>query len=165
MTNWLDLLTRHHAVAQADSDYEPLFGDPASPDRLEEVEAEIGLALPAELKDLYLSVDGYGVRMDEESTLSLWFIVPSSALPSFVANQREGFAGTHKSLSERFLPFIDWANGDSMGYLFDRDGKLLDGLYKFMHGQYGYEADQDPDEFFDWFESSIAEFMDPKSYG
>lgn len=165
MTNWLDLLTRHHTVAQADSDYEPLFGDPALPEQLGEVEAKIGLALPAELRDLYRSVDGYGVKMDAESTLSPWFIVPSSALPNFVSNQRQGFADTHKSLSERFLPFIDWANGDSMGYLYDRDGKLLDGLYMFMHGQYGYEADQDPDDFFSWFDSSIAQFMDPKSYG
>ena len=40
MTNWPDLLTRHHAVAQADSGYEPIFGDPASPESIADLEIQ-----------------------------------------------------------------------------------------------------------------------------
>ncbi|KAA5539560.1 SMI1/KNR4 family protein [Roseiconus nitratireducens] len=161
MTDWLSLLSRHHAVAQADSGYEPIFGGSATIDRLDDVQDKIGIPLPAELKDLYRSVDGYGLKMDEDCLLSPWFIVPTSELPEFVHAQRSGIAGTHKSLSERFLPFIDLVNGDSIGYLYDVDGKLADGLHMFMHELYRYKADQEPDDFFRSFECSIAEFLEP----
>lgn len=160
MTDWLDLLTRHHAAAQADSGYEPIFGDSAPLERLDDVRAKIGLPLPSELKEFYQSVDGYGLRMERNSMLSPWFIVPTSELPDFVSAQPSAIASSHKSLSERFLPFIDWANGDSMGYIYDRDGKLIDGLHMFTHELYHYESDQEPDDFFRSFEGSIADFLE-----
>jgi hypothetical protein len=75
MTDWLELLTLHHAAAQADTGYEPLFGDAAPLERLNDVQSKIGLPLPVELKDLYRSVDGYGLKMEVGSMLSPWFIV------------------------------------------------------------------------------------------
>lgn len=161
MTDWLELLARHQAAAQAESGYEPIFGDSASPEAVDRIQSMIGLAFPAELIELYRSVDGYGLEMDLDSRLSPWFIVPTSELFAFVSSQRNAFAETHKSLSDRFLPFIDWANGDSMGYIYDRDGNLIDGLHMFMHELYQYEADQEPDDFFRSFEGSIAEFLEP----
>ncbi|TWU43992.1 SMI1 / KNR4 family protein [Novipirellula aureliae] len=161
MTNWPDLLTRHHAAAQADSGYEPIFGDPASPESIADVESKIGLPLPAELKDLYLRVDGYGLQMEPESMISPWFIVPTSEISDFVSAHRGTFADTHRSLSDRFIPFIDWANGDSMGYIYDRDGNLIDGLHMFMHELYRYDPEQEPDEFIRSFEGSLADFLEP----
>lgn len=161
MTDWLHVLTRHHAVAQADSGYEPIFGDPATQERLDEIQTQIGLPLPAELKDLYRSVDGYGLQLNRDRMLSLWFIVPTSSLPGFVSAQRCAIASTHKNLSERYLPFIDWANGDSMGYLYDVNGSQMNGLHLFMHELYDHESDQAADEFFRSFEGSIEEFLEP----
>ena len=161
MTDWLELLTRHHSAAQADSGYEPIFGDPASLECLDRLHSKMGLPLPDELKELYQSVDGYGLRVDEKDNLSPWFIVPTSELFDFVSAQRSAFSSTHKSLSERYLPFIDWGNGDSMGYVFGRDGGLVDGLHMFMHELYQYAADQEPDDFFRSFEGSIVDFLEP----
>ncbi|WP_286766596.1 MULTISPECIES: SMI1/KNR4 family protein [Rhodopirellula] len=161
MTNWLDLITRHHAAAQADSGYEPIFGDAASLERIDDAQATIGVPIPTELRDLYRSVDGYGLQMDPESMLSPWFIVPTSELADFVATHRSTIADTHNSLSKRFLPFIDWANGDAMGYIYDRDGDLVDGLHIFSHELYRYEEDQDPGDFFRSFDGSLAEFLEP----
>lgn len=161
MTNWPTLLERYHAAAQADSGYEPIFGDAASQARIDDAQDRIGIPLPAELRDLYRSVDGYGLQMDAESILSPWFIVPTSGLPDFVATHRSTFSDTHKSLSERFLPFIDWANGDAMGYVYDREGILIDGLHMFSHELYGYDEDQEPGDFFRSFEGSLAEFLEP----
>jgi hypothetical protein len=161
MTNWLRLLERHHASAHADSDYEPIFGDAASQGRIDDIQAIIGVPFPTELRDLYLSVDGYGLKMDPESMLSPWFVVPTLELPDFVARHRSTIADTHKSLSERFLPFIDWANGDAMGYIYDRDGALVEGLHVFSHELYCDVEDQDLDDFFRSFEGSLAEFLEP----
>ena len=161
MTDWLDLLTRHHSAAQANSGNASIFGDSASPERLEDLQVKIGLPLPTEFKDLYGNIDGYGLRIDVESMISPWFIVPTAELPDFVSAQRTAIASTHKSLSERFLPFIDLANGDSMGYIYGRDGSLIDGLHMFMHELYHYDNDQEPNEFFRSFEASIAEFLEP----
>lgn len=161
MTDWLELLTRHHSAAQADSGYEPIFGDPASPESLDRLQSKIGLPLPNELRELYRSADGYGLRVNKEDNLSPWFVVPTSELFDFVSAQRNAFSGTHKSLSERYLPFIDWANGDSMGYVYGRDGRFVDGLHMFMHELYQYDAEQEPEDFFRSFEGSIADFLEP----
>ncbi|EGF24449.1 SMI1/KNR4 family protein [Rhodopirellula baltica] len=160
MTAWAELLIRHHAAAHADSGCEPLFGDAAPLERLDDLPSKIGLPLPRELRDLYRSVDGYGLKMDADSMLSPWLIVPTSELADFVSSCRSTIADTHENLSRRFLPFIDWANGDSMGYIYDRNGNLTDGLHMFMHELFRYDADQDPDDFFRSFNGSIADFLE-----
>ncbi|MDM4019577.1 SMI1/KNR4 family protein [Roseiconus lacunae] len=161
MTDWLELLTRHHAAAQADSGYEPLFGDAAPPERLDDAQSKIGLPLPAELRNLYGSVDGYGLKMEADCMLSPWFIVPTSELVNFVSSCRNAIVETHPNLSGRFLPFIDWANGDFMGYVYDRNGNLIEGLHLFLHEKFQHCADQEPDEFFHSFDGSIADFLEP----
>ena len=34
-----------------------------------------------------------------------------------------------------------------MGYIYDRDGNLIDGLHMVMHELYRYDPEQEPDEF------------------
>ncbi|QDV41076.1 hypothetical protein Enr13x_09140 [Stieleria neptunia] len=145
---------------QGDSGYDPKFGDPASLEQLRDIQDSIGLVFPDELAELYASVDGYGLEMGAGSLLSPWFLVPSSLLPDFVQNNRSVFSGTHPEFAKRYLPCIDWLNGNSMGFIYATDGELVSGLHEFSHEAYSYEPDQDPAEFFEAFDGTLSDFFD-----
>ena len=161
MIDWSAVLRRHHAQTQAESGFGIILGPPTDASKLDRITREVKLPLPVEMSELYQQVDGYGLQLDDDSSLSPWFVVPTELLTGFVESSRDVFCRTHQSLADRFLPFIDWANGDSMGYIYDREGSLVDGLHMFDHERYGYDdPDQSPSDFFRTFDGSLADFLD-----
>ena len=77
----------------------------------------------------------------------------------FFASTRSWFGETHPTVAKRFLPFIDWVNGDGMGYLVLDNGTIADGLFCFEHELFEHDEDQDPDEFIVKWNNSIFELL------
>jgi hypothetical protein len=144
MDKWKTIITDFHLLDHPGSPDSLHFGPPATAAEIAAFEAGIGFHFPEEFHDLYRSCNGFGRRDGEEI---IWFCAPLEEIPALSEDVRKWFKGTHPELAAQFVAFIDWESGDYTGYVFDEEGKVLEGLFDFQHDSYDYESKQDPDEF------------------
>jgi len=159
MPDWAKILHDLHAVAHGDDELTLATQPGAGDDELDRLADRLGIALPEEFRDFYRTFNGYGVAPDNDPSDVCWLIQPLEKLPDFIDFTRSSFDGTHPDVAARFFPFIDWANGDGMGYLTETAGIVLPGLFCFEHESYEYDANQDPDEFIAAIPVTIEEFL------
>ena len=130
----------------------------ASAEELDQFERRLGLRLPDEFKSLYGEFNGVGICSRDFQRV-FWLFRALGEQEDFMAIQRSAFVATHPKYAPRFFPFVDWANGDSMGYLVDSVGALLSGLYCFDHEEYEYSGSQDIGEFLCFAFETIEDFL------
>ena len=134
---WTTILKERHRRNHPRTKHQLFLGEPAQDDQMKRVEQYLGLPIPEDLASLYRHYNGVGIRSNENEIS--WEIPPLYKLKeihsSFV------FVETHLELHERYLPFFDWANGDYIGYLYDRNGEWPR-LYGFYHERYYLDMNQ-----------------------
>ncbi|PQO46977.1 SMI1/KNR4 family protein [Blastopirellula marina] len=158
MPDWKSIIEAFFENSDPTNEFRHLANPGASAEAIEAAEKQLGISLPEELRDFYLCFNGVGMAGEDESDEPR-FIRPVEMLPAFINESRSSFAGTHSELASRFLPFIDWDNGDATGYLLQQDGTLFPGLVTFEHETYHYDATQDAEEFMTPGPDSLADFL------
>lgn len=124
---------------------------------ISKIEAKIGVGFPDELRDFYQHFNGLGMSEDESELPR--FIPPVEHLPELVKSARSWLSKTHSQLAARYLPVVDWENGDSSGYLLDENGVYLPHFFIFNHELYQDDAEQDGSEFLQPMTSSLLSFL------
>lgn len=162
MTDWFRVFNKYYAVAHADEEYTMVTQPGVSAEELDQMAGRLGINLPDEFCDLYMATNGFGIATDDEPDDIWWLFHPLDDLPNFIDSMRDWFADTHPDVASRFFPFIDFANGDSMGYLTETVGSILPGLFCFEHESYEHDEDQDVDEFLSSIPVTIEELLTPR---
>lgn len=160
MANWKSLVDKFFRRADPKNSFRHIVKAGASPDAIKATEMQIGISIPDELRSFYRCFNGIGLGWGDEPDAPR-FIRPIEDLPDFVVQARSWFAETHCDLASRFFAFIDWENGDVMGYMRQEDGTFYPFLVTFLHELYRFDATQDADEFIEQGPESLAEFLSP----
>ncbi|RYD21491.1 MAG: SMI1/KNR4 family protein [Verrucomicrobiaceae bacterium] len=156
MSDWRQHIITHHQLDYADTPESLRLGEPASEESIAAFEASVGYVLPGEFHDLYQQFDGYGNETQEGVD---WFFVPLEFLPEHVAGVRDWFESTHSALARRFVPFVDWGNGDASGYLFTESGEQEPGIFMFEHESYEFNEAQDWSDFLYLVDDNLQDFL------
>lgn len=159
MPNWSQLAKSYLEKSDPDGLFKIVTGPPASAEALGALEAQLGFELPQEFRSLYSVMDGIGHFPDGEPEETIWLFYPTGQIGSLCDRAREWFGETHEDYANRFFPFIDWNNGDSMGYFLDDSGQPMDGLFCLEHELYGHDEAQDVNEFLSCWAESIKEVL------
>lgn len=157
MTDWKALIENFFANSDPEGTFARLTPPGCDDKAIDHAESEIGLQFPPELREFYQHYDGIGLG---DETIDIPRFIPSIAiLPQFVADARSSISSTHQDIATRYLPFIDWGNGDSSGYLYNQDGSLFEFVVVFSHEHYNAVCDQDVGEFLMPFAESLSEML------
>ncbi|QDT36161.1 SMI1/KNR4 family protein [Stratiformator vulcanicus] len=158
MTDWSQLPSQ----IPTDSESDAVFGQPASEEEISRIEGELGVRFPAELRSLYGTFNGFGVPYPGWSDDDvMWLVPPLSRLPSLRGDFQEAVSETHPDVASRYLPVIDYANGDTAGYLIDEQGIAADGIFSFEHESFEVRSDQPLDEFIQPAAEKLADLLIP----
>ena len=158
MANWLDLVSKSHNRSHPAGEYELVVNAGVDTSKLAALEQKLGVKFPSEFRDFYSACNGFGIKSDDEDQVS-WLFVPSEEIESFATEIRRWFEETHPKFSNRFWPFIDFMNGDGIGYVLDDAGGVHDGLFCFEHESYRFNPEQDVNEFLRQKPVGIEEFL------
>jgi|GEM_PF-1753020 len=145
-------LIRRFYKGKISPDFVLSIAPPASSDDIEAMRKEMPRVIPNELFDLYAACDGCSLDAGDQK---YWFFVPLKQLAGLTKTTEQWYLKTHPQLEGRFHPFIDWGNGDSMGYFLSESSELLPGLHCFEHENLEYDSEQDCDEFISRWNSDI----------
>lgn len=156
MSDWRQDIINHHNLDHEDQPESLFLGEPANAEELRAFEKSVHRRLPEEFHDLYSQYNGYGTVSEHGTD---WFFVPLEMLPEHVSGIRDWFQGTHPELAARFVPFVDWGNGDASGYLFSESGEMEPGIYMFESESYLFEAEQDWTEFLYPVDEDLRSFL------
>jgi hypothetical protein len=159
MKDWKSIVTSHHQFFHGNDEYELVCGAPATEAEFEELKELLPTEVPGEMKEFYATMNGFGKSSAKYPLL--WFFVPLPELPRVVREFQETIADHQSDLGNRYLPFIDWHCGDLTGYLWNREGQMVPGLWMFEHENFRYEPYQDESEFMVQSGRSIEEFLTP----
>lgn len=159
MADWNTLVEQHHLLAYPDGEHVLVKGASASQTGLANLEETLGFELPMEFRSFYSTIDGFGTGDPGDPDDVLWFFRPCAEIGQFCTDVRLWFQQTHGGYAERFFPFIDWVNGDGIGYLLDESGAPIECLFEFSHEQYRFDLNQDVSEFLRRVSSGIEEFL------
>ncbi len=156
MSEWHKNIVAFHKLDNADDPDSLVLGSPSNAATIAVFEKTVGYSMPEEFKALYSEYDGFGTTRKGEID---WFFLPLLKLPGHAAEVRVGFQQTHPEIAKRFVPFVDWGNGDSSGYVFSESGVPEPGIFMFEHESYEFREDQDWREFLDPVDASIHDFL------
>jgi len=160
MPDWLRIVKSHHAKMHPSDGYNLVTRPPASDRELDDVSTTLGVEFPREFKSLFKTCNGFGVVHEEDEPDKIWwFLRPTDQLRSFVDGIRNAFPEVHEKHAKRFFPFIDFSNGDALGYLVDEAGIIIDGLFCFEHEFCRFDEEQDINEFLSHTPLSIEELL------
>ena len=157
MANWEKLIQNFFAHSDPDESFARIALAGCDASAITKSESEIGTSLPEELRNFYQHANGIG--LGDVPTDSPRFIPPVESLPDFVNSARSSFSETHPKHAARYIPFIEWENGDSTGYFLNDDETLFDYLLIFSHEHYDYNDEQDINEFLTPFAESLQELL------
>ena len=158
MHDWRAVIIEYDCKTPVQPGETLLIRDAASVAEIDELQQNFGFQLPDEFRSLYLQCDGFGQTYETEDEV-WWFFHRVEQIPDFARETRNWFVESHPDIANRFFPFIDWSNGDRMGYVLDEKGELLDGLFCFEHENYEFDEEQDSEEFIVKWNNSILELL------
>lgn len=160
MPDWLQLIQSNHAIEHPNDGFELFVCPPATDTEMDELGRTVGSELPQEFRSLYTTCNGFGVKHpgDEPATI-WWFVRPTNQLQSFGNDVRNWFQKTHGKFAARFFPFIDYSNGDVLGYVKDESGLFFEGLFFFRHEHYQFSGHQDINDFLSHLPITLEEFL------
>lgn len=161
MANWTEIIETFFRLSDPENDFRHVTQPGVSKEAFAEIEATLKTTLPEELKDFYCFSNGMGLLAEDEPDEPR-FIPPLERFPAFVAACRASFSETHPIFAERYLPCVNWDNGDATGYLLDKDGKYLPDLFTFLHELYKFDSAQDVNDFLQPSAEGLAVFLTPE---
>ena len=156
MSKWHKKIIAFHKLDNANNPESLVLGSPATAATIAEFEKAVCYSMPDEFKALYSEFDGFGTSRDGGVD---WFFLPLSKLPDHAVEVRGWFEETHPEVAKRFVPFVDWGNGDASGYVFSESGIPEPGVFMFEHESYEFEEDQDWRTFLVPVDASIRDFL------
>ena len=156
MSEWQHNILKFHKLDNADNPDSLVLGEPASGESIAEFEKTIGFSMPEEFKQLYSEYDGFGTKRNGEID---WFFLPLSKISNHATEVRDWFQDTHPDIAKRFVPFVDWGNGDASGYVYSVAGVPEPAIFIFEHEGYEFENNQDWRDFLLPVDSSIRTFL------
>ena len=156
-TDWESVLIKYLELSGDDSTLGELKLEGATTDQIDDCEKRLGLTLPTELCEFYLYSNG--LMLEEDKSAEPRFFRQIQKLPEYVDCARSSFSDTHQEYANRYLPFIDWTNGDSCGYMVDSEGQYMTEIFIFLHEHYEYTCKQDINEFLQPFAGSLVNFF------
>lgn len=160
MTDWNALILAHHAAAHADGDFELIASPGATDEAINQLASELRVSFPDEFASLYTAADGWGCYPAGQPAEVSWLFRPLEQIPQFCEAIRAWFADTHPEFTDRFVPFIDFDNGDGLGYFYEANGTIMEGLFCFEHEAYEADEAQDINEFVTSAPISIRQFIE-----
>jgi hypothetical protein len=161
MPNWETIVTKFFAVSDPDGDYDHHAPSGAPADEIETLESKLGISFPSEFHDFYRHFNGIGLVDRQEPDHIPLFLRPIDEIHDYMEQCRSRFKETHPDEARRYFPFVDWWNGDSSGYWFNRDGQIEPYICTFYHELYVYEEGQDVGDFIKPHAQSIADLLTP----
>lgn len=145
MRNWKKAVAQFFHNSDPDGEYFHCAPERASTKTISSVVKKLRTDIPDELREFYEQFNGVGLTGDDSESPN--FIPPIEQLPDFVKSARSLFPKSHKKYADRYLPVVDWGNGDTSGYMFDEGGTFIDCLFMFNHETCTNEASQDVNEY------------------
>ncbi|MEM9410636.1 MAG: SMI1/KNR4 family protein [Planctomycetota bacterium] len=153
MANWPHIIKSFFDKSDPENSFKRVSPKGCTKSEIATCELAIERELPQELRDFYLYSNGIGLQENESD--SPRFIPVIQKLPEYIEICRRSFDETHAEYASRYLPFIDWENGDSSGFIFNSDGTVFDYIVMFSHEQYAYDSGQDINDFLFPFAESL----------
>lgn len=144
MTDWLQVVNDHFAIAFDSNNWVLIVHPAPSAEQRNRAQEKLGFEFPNEFCSLYASLNGFSIKA-RKSDDQFSFLKPLEELPEFADSVRSWFRESHPDAASQFIPFIDLANGDAIGYL-NRDG-ADEMLFRFDHDALRFEADQAVEDF------------------
>ncbi len=157
MPDWEKIIARQHAAAHSNDEYELVTGDRAAASEIARRGDQLGLIFPEEFVSLYETYNGVGIGSGDDVW---WVLHPLDQLSQFGKSVCSFFDETHPEEADLFYPFLDFGNGDAIGYLSDESGNVMPGLYVFSHESVRFDEDQESEEFLSLIPVSIEDFFD-----
>ena len=163
MADWSKIIQNFFTNSDPENAFSRISPDGCDESDIATCEAAIGFTLPDELRTFYLHSNGLGLQ--DNATDAPRFIPNIQSLPNYINQCRTSFDDTHADYAKRYLPFIDWENGDSSGFIFNKDGTLFECVVMFSHEHYAYDNKQDINEFLIPFAESLEELLSRSESG
>lgn len=160
MVNWKSIVSNFFENSDPENDFRHIANDGITIKEIKDFETQFGPTIPKELGDFYLVYNGIGMSTHDESA-SPRLIRPIQELSEFINETRSVFMGTHPQHASRFFPFFDFENGDIIGYMLDKKGKLLPYLVMFSHEAYSENKSQEAEEFLVPGPPTLADLLSP----
>lgn len=156
MPDWTRLVETHLDTLDIES-YSRVICPGIELNLIQDATTQLGFEPTDEFVDFYRHHNGFGFTSPD---LEWWVIRPIEHLNDFREGAWEWLGEGHLHLRDLFHPFIDFGNGDAMGFLSDKNGSLEEGLYFFAATQaIGCDEDEDQSEFLTLEEESIESFL------
>ena len=157
MPNWKKAVKQFFANSDPNGEFFHCAPDGAAETTINTIAKKLKTELPSELREFYGQFNGIGLTNDESECPN--FIPPIEYLPKFIKTARLAFPKSHKQYAARYLPVVDWENGDTSGYLLDEDGAFIDCLVMFNHELCTGEKTQDINDFLSPVADSLYGFL------
>ena len=157
MADWKSVIQNFFDNSDADNSFARVSPAGCPKTAISKCETQTGLILPDELRKFYQHSNGMGLEENESDDPR--FIPKIESLPEYIDQCRAAFNETHSDYAERYVPFVDWENGDSSGYIYNSDGTLFECIVMFSHEHYEYDEKQDINEFLIPFAESLEELL------
>ena len=145
MANWKKAVKQFFANSDPTGEFFHCAEGGASARTIQAVEKKLKIRFPDELRQFYEHYNGIGLTNDETEYPN--FIPPIEHLVEFVKSARHSFPKSHIQYAERYLPVVDWENGDTSGYVLNEDGTFVDCFFMFNHELCTDNKTQDVNEF------------------
>jgi hypothetical protein len=153
--NWQQILNNYFGKIKVNR----VFGPSATEADFVKLKVETNYNWPAEFLELYRLHNGIGIPdADIEGGID-WMYLPIQLIPDFSKHVQQWYADTHEYLADQFFPFINYGNGDAIGYkrsCINQDSLL----YIFSHEDYKHDISQPIEEFIYPVSSNLKERFD-----
>lgn len=144
MQDWTQVIQEHYAVAYDPAEFSMSLNPPATLKQIEDLERSLGFTFPEEWHALYKTTNGLGVVPKKQPTFVSDLFPSIEHLPAFIATSRDWISPTHPHVALRYIPVLDFVNGDTIGYCTDDESATL---YLFNHESKGNDPEQDTVDF------------------
>jgi hypothetical protein len=119
--------------------------------------SSFGVMFPEDFRECYGQLNGFGFPKAGDID---WFLFPLELISELQMKFKKTVEATHPSLGARYIPIVNWGNGDLSGYL--KIGGILDSrIFMFEHESYAAEEGQNEGEFIVECDSSLYDFLIP----
>ena len=150
MIDWDEIFLGHWSTYDPHELGDRIRNPGTTESEIRRVELEIGFGFPEEFHDCYRAANGFGIDRLE--------LVPIERIPEFIKATRSRISGSHKSIADRFFPFIDNKYGPT-GYFLKMDGSISPQMRRMDLKDYYDNPRLDSEEFMKYTAESIWSFL------
>jgi hypothetical protein len=145
MPDWNEIVTAYFRAAFNDGDFRLVVNPPAASAEIHFLQQALQFTFPDDWQSLYHAMNGFDIIRDPPARhLGYHLFPPVNRMLEFVNAIRANLEGTHSKLSQQFVPVIDFATGDAVGYRKDAEAGSL---HMFCISSYQQTCSQPSEEF------------------